>query len=673
MHAIPRLAPILILLSSALSDAATLTWPGVAPCNGTLQACIDAAVPGDTVEIATNAPVVEDVLVRKSLHLRPAPGRRPVLARSLDLQVPNLSPGLVAQITVEGITLAESGIRVMHATSTSGVVRLRGNVIQSVPLAGSWFNGAAVRVTAASSRTLELEITGNLIDARLPVPGYLGHAGLVIAGEGSGELTGLIARNRVLMHAAPSAPGIGVQRERGDTNLRIGLNRIEGSNYGHGIRFMATGTATASHIVAVYNNVVVGQQHPASGAGIVIRTDHAEVLSQVLSNTVTHGQRGLLVEGAVDMQLANNLFAYNGEDVLIDDSGAVEYQNNLSHGNGQMRLAGTAGLVTGSPRLAYDGFRTRPGSAATDAGDADIGMSPMDFVDIDGLPRYKGAAIDIGAFESGSRHVLHRAGASNTFANISRIGTLMGMPGANPQLTQNWNPVGSGGVYNNQPVGIYYNDGRWIVFNENFAPMPMSAGFNVFVPGTQSSGHLSAPANTFDGASLINRDDLNGRPDAFLLATHDWSGHGSPGQYMTTRWGIAYLGGWWNLIDLEAPFPYGRGFNLHIQWRSPSAFVHTSTAGNVQVNWTTIDHPALNGRRCALLQVTPRTDGDMPALQQLGVWYTPEGRWAVFHQGFAPMPLGVRMHVLFDPAQVESCSRESIFRDGIEAVPYRAA
>lgn len=53
----------------------------VAPCNvGTLQACISGAGAGDVVEIATNAPVGEDLTVDRSLTLRPAAGYAPTIA-----------------------------------------------------------------------------------------------------------------------------------------------------------------------------------------------------------------------------------------------------------------------------------------------------------------------------------------------------------------------------------------------------------------------------------------------------------------------------------------------------------------------------------------------------------------------------------------------------------------
>jgi hypothetical protein len=49
-------------------------------------------------------------------------------------------------------------------------------------------------------------------------------------------------------------------------------------------------------------------------------------------------------------------------------------------------------------------------------------------------------------------------------------------------VTQNWNPGGIGGTYNNSAIGVFYNFGsRWAIFNQNQAEMPDGASFNVLV------------------------------------------------------------------------------------------------------------------------------------------------------------------------------------------------
>ena len=50
-------------------------------------------------------------------------------------------------------------------------------------------------------------------------------------------------------------------------------------------------------------------------------------------------------------------------------------------------------------------------------------------------------------------------------------------------VTQNWNPGGGRGVYNDHPVGVFYDKKaqQWAVYNLDGAPMPDGAAFNIAV------------------------------------------------------------------------------------------------------------------------------------------------------------------------------------------------
>ena len=52
-------------------------------------------------------------------------------------------------------------------------------------------------------------------------------------------------------------------------------------------------------------------------------------------------------------------------------------------------------------------------------------------------------------------------------------------------VTQNWNPGGGAGVYNDHPVGVFYDEDvqNWAVYNRDGAPMPDGAAFNVAISG----------------------------------------------------------------------------------------------------------------------------------------------------------------------------------------------
>lgn len=83
-----------------------------------------------------------------------------------------------------------------------------------------------------------------------------------------------------------------------------------------------------------------------------------------------------------------------------------------------------------------------------------------------------------------------------TERNISNNWTVIdnaltnGDPDAMLLVTPNWNPGGSaGGVYNDHPVGVWYTEGHWAIFNQDRAPMPVGAAFNVLV-----INRLAAPA-----------------------------------------------------------------------------------------------------------------------------------------------------------------------------------
>jgi len=66
MRCIQGLCLVLGLSVAGSAAAATRTWPGNAPCAGTLQACIDASAAGDEVLIATATEIDENIDVDDS-------------------------------------------------------------------------------------------------------------------------------------------------------------------------------------------------------------------------------------------------------------------------------------------------------------------------------------------------------------------------------------------------------------------------------------------------------------------------------------------------------------------------------------------------------------------------------------------------------------------------------
>jgi hypothetical protein len=94
-----------------------------------------------------------------------------------------------------------------------------------------------------------------------------------------------------------------------------------------------------------------------------------------------------------------------------------------------------------------------------------------------GEPARDGAAFDA--------IFIHRATAENISANSTYLDNTV--TNDNPDVviyvTQNWNPGGGAGTYNEHPIGVWYDlsTQRWAIFNQDREPMPDGAAFNVAV------------------------------------------------------------------------------------------------------------------------------------------------------------------------------------------------
>jgi hypothetical protein len=84
-----------------------------------------------------------------------------------------------------------------------------------------------------------------------------------------------------------------------------------------------------------------------------------------------------------------------------------------------------------------------------------------------------------------SAKFVHHANLLNTVGNYTYLddGLTNGEPDAILSVTQNWNPGGGRGVYNNHPVDVVYDADveQWAVYNRDGAPIPKGAAFNIAV------------------------------------------------------------------------------------------------------------------------------------------------------------------------------------------------
>ncbi|BCX05518.1 MAG: hypothetical protein KatS3mg053_3456 [Candidatus Roseilinea sp.] len=256
-----------------------------------------------------------------------------------------------------------------------------------------------------------------------------------------------------------------------------------------------------------------------------------------------------------------------------------------------------------------------------------------------------------------------------TSANIAGQSThidhplLNGNPNAIFLVTQNWNPGGVGGTYNNNPIGVWYDilQSKWAIFNQSLTNMPSGAAFSVFVPATGSPAfvHTATAGNISGNWTAIDHPSLNNNPNALVLVTQNYNPGGGGGTYNNHPVGVFYsiTQQKWAIFNPDlAPMPVGADFNVMVlnnlaslPW-SKAAFVHTATSANINSNWIALDHPLTNGMPPALVFATdnwnPGGGGTgVHNNHNIGVWYTGT-RWAIFNQDLAPMPTNASFNVL---------------------------
>jgi hypothetical protein len=267
------------------------------------------------------------------------------------------------------------------------------------------------------------------------------------------------------------------------------------------------------------------------------------------------------------------------------------------------------------------------------------------------------AAFNIKVSSTSSSFFINTATTANIISHRTALDSpaTNGNPNALLIVTPNWNPGGTGGTYNNHPVGVWYNTGisKWEIFNEDLAPMPTNAAFNVEVGSTGPAFFVhTATATTISGhVSSIDHPALNSNPAARILVTPNWNPGGLGGVYYTANPGVYYTGSKWAIFSegFEA-MPMNAAFNAKILGTSGAVFIHQATTANSSGNVTYIDNPATNGNPQALVQVTqnwnPGGVGGTYNNRSVGVWYdTSVGKWSIFNQNIATMPIGAAFTV----------------------------
>jgi len=183
----------------------------------------------------------------------------------------------------------------------------------------------------------------------------------------------------------------------------------------------------------------------------------------------------------------------------------------------------------------------------------------------DRSPMPVGAEFNIVGMPAGRNAFVHTANASNTQSHITRISVpeINGNAKATLTITQVFSPGGAAGLYNPHPTGVFYDGTSWCIFNQDMAPMPLGAAFDVSFENVQTV--------TEEKGELSTRET---DPERILIVTQNWNPRGQTGVYNASNVGVKFKAGQWAIENLSrSDIASGASFNVLAMSASSNAVV----------------------------------------------------------------------------------------------------
>lgn len=669
-----KFSTILLLTSlSFFAHGTVVIWPdSSAPCNGTLQACINASNEGDTVEIHTNSPIDESLFVDVAISVVAGIGYSPVFTAGRNLQIYTASSGGAITLSVKGLTF-EQGSIVVSTTNRPVIIYIENNTILD-----TFPNNPGIRVLPSNINSTESIIHINYntvkIDTTSSSLENVSAINIFKAGENLGSISGELTNNTI--HALGS-DAIGINIFIGndsDASLNITGNEIYGgANAGiYASRSFSTSTSDFN----IVSNAIYANSTTTDSSGIFVENYSGVSNVNIINNTVINGGAGVRLtefNGTITAVVQNNLIAYNNygfyfdSDVDVTNDYNLTYQNNFEfsytpgpnaiNSNPYITNMQNARLVSGSPALEH-------GNSAA------LLLVDTPFIDADGLLRIKNSTstglgtIDVGAYEAGDISFNHINTATSGYISTINNPMIDGVSVLDSlHVTSNWNPNNTSGIYNNDNEGIYYSGGFWRIFNEGITSMANGASFNVSKFAATANTFMHLVGSSGSNSSTINHAGLDGNSQRILQVSQHWTN-----EYNPHPSGILYFGGNWQILNFDLQnIPINSNFNVYYQDKSKSAYEHIAKPANTAFNYTYLNNSIINGVACAQIQVTQSASQGVFNGSPIGVFYEVGlARWAIFNQNTATtMPENAAFHVLINPAQVAECS-DLIYKNSFE-------
>jgi hypothetical protein len=236
------------------------------------------------------------------------------------------------------------------------------------------------------------------------------------------------------------------------------------------------GFASNSTIGGGVTNTIIGAEFATIGGGGTNRIADSGDFS-----TIAGGRVNTIAAGATFSTIGGGSSNTVSGDFGVVPGGLLNRaQGNYSLAAGRRAVAQHNGTFVWSDDTDADFASTSSKQFAVRADNGVMIQANNRALDLRGGGSVRVAGAGIG---TGTPAFIHRATAGNITGNYTTINHphCNGDPNAILIVTQNWNPGGGGGTYNNHSIGVFYTGAAWAVFNQDLAAIPVSAAFNVLV------------------------------------------------------------------------------------------------------------------------------------------------------------------------------------------------
>ncbi|MCF6301461.1 MAG: hypothetical protein L3J52_10155, partial [Proteobacteria bacterium] len=489
---------LLIITLSIFTNhsVAQVIWPDTsAPCNTTLQACVDGSATGEVIEIHTSSQIDETITSTKAISLIAGVGYKPIFALDRGIEMAGTANTDIT-VTYSGLTFLRGRIAyISHGLSTATTTL---NISNNNILDNS-FDFESVRILNFGNHTLNLEVEFNQINYN-PASTNLDRNGAIAITNGpttgtysSGTVSGRIYNNQIKVVGDESV-GIGLYEfSNNSSDLDVSSNTLTGGESAamyieKDVQSFGNSKLDFAHN-AIYSNQIDTTLH-----GLKTHVLDGSLEVNAINNTVIGATQGFgfnqAFGGIYDINFYNNLVAHSGTPVVIRNPTTADINvnitfdndNNLFYDNTSADpdfVAGPAFMAANPMIKSLTNARLRLGSPAIETGNqvSLFFILSVPLIDADGLYRIKngnpgsgGVALDIGAYEAGDMRILDTKKGTPSNLNPIESAAINAEEFAKLQITQNFNPNGINifnGIDNDINMGVYRSGSVWSIFSQD--------------------------------------------------------------------------------------------------------------------------------------------------------------------------------------------------------------